>query len=179
MLTRKGQVPEGLEYVGPTILVALGITLIFFANLQYDYSLERVKDTFLPENPVGVLDVHFMGTDFLNTLKLKITEEKTVGEILAMLPEQASSLKEQGMIMDQVSLAAQFECTKTMQESIDTFLGKTYGQKWGLTVMDGTTIVFACTAPDALVANPLYETQMAIPTTSAEKYLTVALEVYP
>ena len=81
--------------------------------------------------------------------------------------------------MDQVSLAAQFECTKKMQENLDTFLSPVYGQKWGITVMDGTTILFACTAPDAIVARSLYETQMTLPTTNAEKDLLVILEVYP
>ena len=180
MLTRKGQAPEGLEYVGAAILVALGIAIIFFADVQYQYSIEKAKELFLPEkSDVEALDVHFIGTDLLNTLKVKITEEKTLGEILASLPEQSSSFKEQGVIIDAVSVAAQFECTKTMQTTLDDFLEPVYGQKWGLTVLDGTTILFACTAPNALVQNPLYETQMTIPTISSEKDLAVVLEVYP
>lgn len=180
MLTQKGQVPEAVEIIGASIIIAIGVMVLLFANAEYQYSLENAKEKYLlAKSPVEVLDVQFMGTDLLNTLRLQVTEDQTLGELFAALPQQSSSLKEQGLIMDQVSLAALYECRESLQTTLQNFLGKTYGNKWAVTLIDQENPLFMCTALGAIPTRPLSETYMAIPSLDPEKDLTVLLEVYP
>ncbi|HLC22524.1 MAG TPA: hypothetical protein VJJ79_02015 [Candidatus Nanoarchaeia archaeon] len=180
MLTRKGQVPEAVEIIGASIIIIIGVIVLLFANAEYQHSLENAKEKYLPaKSLVEVLDVQFMGTDILNTMRLQITEEKTLGELFTALPEESSSLKEQGLIMDQVSLAALYECRESLQTTLQNFLGKTYGNKWAVTLMDQENIIFMCMAPGAIPTRPLSETYMTVPSLDPEKDLTVLLEAYP
>jgi hypothetical protein len=177
MLNKKAQVEDTVEIIVVVILLIIGVTFLYFIKAGHAISLESAKESFFTsENRIQSVDARFMGTDLTNTLKLDITDDKTVGEIIALtVGGDVQSLLDQGYL-DETMFTDRLFCDDKMKDIMIDFLSPVYGDEWFIKVYDGDDMVFIC-YDAGLQWGDVVDAEITLPSADPSTTLLVQMEV--
>ncbi len=177
MLNKKAQVEDTVEIIVVVILLIIGVALLYFIKTGHAIGLDLAKDSiFTSENRIQSVDSKSMATDLTNTLKLDITDDKTVGEILALtVGGDYQSLISEGYL-DQTMFTDRLFCDEKMKDIMIDFLSPVYDDEWFIKVYDDDDMVFIC-YDAGLQWGDVVNAEITLPSADPSTTLLVEMEV--
>lgn len=179
MLNKKGQTEDAIEVCITLVLIVIGIIAISILHADYTFSLKNAKSVlFADGETVTAYDTTFIGLDLLNTLRLPVTKETTIGELLVSLPQNYPDIQDPldtGLIVQYPN--NRLGCGDTFFASLSAYLTPVYGEQWFLSVFEGDEMIFFCTPIVAEYAK-VRSANMTLPSVSTDEKTRVVLEVY-
>jgi len=177
MLNKKAQVEDTVEIIIVVILLIIGVALLYFIKAGHAISLDMAKESmFTSENRIQSVDARFMGTDLTNTLKLEITDDKTVGEIIALTVNgDVQELLAQGYL-DETMFTDRLFCDDKMKDKMIEYLEPVFGDEWFIKVYDDDDMVFIC-YDAGLQWGDVVNAEMTLPSTDPSTTVRVEMEV--
>ena len=177
MLNKKAQVEDTVEIIVVVILLIIGVALLYFIKTGHALALDSVTESiFTSDNRIQSVDANSMATDLTNTLKLDITDDKTVGEIIALTANgDVQSLISEGYL-DETMFTDRLFCDDKMKDIMIEFLSPVYDDEWFIKVYDGDDMVFIC-YDAGLQWGEAVNAEITLPSVDPSTTLLVEMEV--